>query len=107
MLESISTDSESLDAVDEDDGSQWESGENHIFLVDCSYSFLKMSEIEQSGEDEAEHGNIPEEIEEWDEEGGNETSWRIRGATVIDLYVNLLGQRQKYRHEEEGFYWLP
>lgn len=107
MLASISKDSESLDAVDEDDGSQWESGKNYIFLVDCSSSFLKASEVEQFGNGGTEDGDTADGIGGWDEEGGNETAWRIRGATLIDLYVNLLGQRQKYRHEEEGYYWLP
>ncbi|KAL3425197.1 hypothetical protein PVAG01_04478 [Phlyctema vagabunda] len=104
MIESFSTDLKTIGPIDEDFpiGGGWSSGKNFLYLVSPSTILSDIEWRKRDREDIRREDNDKE--EDIDMEGN--LSKKVRGGTLLDLYVKLLnGFDYFYNHDEEGF-WI-
>jgi hypothetical protein len=104
MIETFSVDLETVGPVDEDYsmGGGWSGGNNFLYVVSPS---SVLSDIAWKEQDREEGDGGDEDEEEDNDEEGN-LSKKVRGETLLGLYVKLLnGFDHFYNHDEEGF-WI-
>lgn len=106
VIKSYSNDSENFGIIGEDDptGGTWVGGQNYLHVVSPGSVLAQARWTKADRDDESGEGNQEEEDDDDNDQEGN-LSKKIRGATLVDLYLKLVdGLDHFYNDHDEGFW---